>query len=324
MANNDLISILNELAHYYSLLGETYREKAYRVAAINIKNYLNVTITRENIESNVKGKIPGVGAGIYKKILEFAQTGKINELFTLRKSKIIKAYLVLSKIIGIGPQTIKKFINLNIYSLNDLKRAVKQNKVILTDVQKIGLKYYKDINTKIPRDEVTHIAWMIREIIIGINPNSLVEVVGSYRRLKPESGDIDMLVTDPRGLDERKMKQIMTKFISLVSSNKGFVSFLSHGEQKTTFLLRSDISGIVRQIDVFLLPPDELIPYLLYATGSAEHNEYIRGLAKKKGYRLNQTGLYKIINGKLERVYLSSEKQLYEVLGIDYVPPDKR
>src|SRR5437868_1909278 len=138
-AKKDLVDLLNELAELYSILGENYREKAYKTAASNIRHYLPEELGPETIPSLEQNRIPGVGKGISGKISEFIRTGRIIELLRLRKSKIVQAYRAFGGVLGVGPTTAKKFINMGLYTLSDLRRAVKEKRVVLTDVQKIGL-----------------------------------------------------------------------------------------------------------------------------------------------------------------------------------------
>jgi DNA polymerase (family 10) len=62
-------------------------------------------------------------------------------------------------------------------------------------------------------------------------------------------------------------------------------------------------------------------PYaLLYFTGSKEHNTELRGIAKDKGLKLNEYGLYK--GEKL--IKCKTEEEIFEALGLKYIPPEMR
>jgi DNA polymerase/3'-5' exonuclease PolX len=63
---------------------------------------------------------------------------------------------------------------------------------------------------------------------------------------------------------------------------------------------------------------------LNYFTGGYLHNEWLRGIAKKSGYRLNQAGLYKYEGKELKLIPLTNEKQIYEILRAEWVPPEQR
>ena len=74
---------------------------------------------------------------------------------------------------------------------------MENNKDLLNDVQKIGLAYYEDINKKIPRHEIDLYKTKFQECIDNLSSQgSRFEIVGSYRRGKEESGDIDVIITN--------------------------------------------------------------------------------------------------------------------------------
>lgn len=68
----------------------------------------------------------------------------------------------------------------------------------LTDAQRVGLQYYDDMQRKIPREEVTRIFEVVKAAAHAVgppgNPPSCT-AAGSYRRGKPESGDVDVIIT---------------------------------------------------------------------------------------------------------------------------------
>ena len=69
-----------------------------------------------------------------------------------------------------------------------------------------------------------------------------------------------------------------------------------------------------------LLNRDEYPCAIVYFTGSKEHNVRLRGIAKKFGLKLNEYGLF---HGD-KPIAVDSEEQVYERLGLSYVPPELR
>ena len=66
---------------------------------------------------------------------------------------------------------------------------------------------------------------------------------------------------------------------------------------------------------------------LLYAIGSKKSNIKMRSLARRKGYILNQYGLYKLkdYNTKnAEPMPVKSERDFFKILKIPYVSPHNR
>jgi DNA polymerase (family 10) len=73
-------------------------------------------------------------------------------------------------------------------------------------------------------------------------------------------------------------------------------------------------------VDVRVIPKEVFGAGLQYVTGSKEHNVRLRAYAAKKGYTLNEYGLFrgkKLIAGK-------SEHDVYGALGMAYIEPELR
>jgi DNA polymerase/3'-5' exonuclease PolX len=314
--NQELINELEKVRIAADVLGEVYKEKAYSNAIANIKK-LDYVIDLDNLE---KQKIAGVGPGILGKIREFLTKGYISELNELLKNKKYKAFVELSKIIGVGPATIKTWINKKIYSVADLRRAISKSKIKLNHMQALGLKYYVDLNLRIPRNEVGLLGNYVKKILLKIDSDIKFEITGSYRRGRVDCGDIDILVTNPKMFNEG----LLPKFIDNIREDKNFIDVLSKGKERVTFLYYSPVSKLVRQIDVLNLPYNSYFAAILYFTGSGPFNVSMRGYAKNLGYRLNQNGLYKIEDGKLNLVIANSEKDIFDILGLQFVPPEYR
>lgn len=68
-------------------------------------------------------------------------------------------------------------------TLDDVKESQKFG-ITLSAAQEIGLKYYKDINERIPRAEVARHYHKIQRAALSIDPYLIVECMGSFRRGK--------------------------------------------------------------------------------------------------------------------------------------------
>jgi DNA polymerase/3'-5' exonuclease PolX len=315
--NIELINKLKEFVEISSLLGNPYREKAYRKAIITIEK-LQYEINRNNVNKIDIKDLPGIGTGIYEKIKEFVNIGKIKELDELKKTKKYKTVKELNLIAGVGPATIEKWMKMKIDSIPKLRKAVGSGKIKLNNMQKYGLLYYKDLNEQIPRDEVTRLAKYIENILKTLNKNLIFTIAGSYRRGKQTSGDIDILISNPHKFN----KNILREFADNISKDENFIVLFSIGDERLTFIFRSSYRNNykVRQIDILNLSIDKYYPGILYFTGSGEFNEAMRGYAKRKGYLLNQNGLFK----NKKKIIVTSEKEIFYELGLKYIEPKER
>jgi DNA polymerase (family 10) len=163
-----------------------------------------------------------------------------------------------------------------------------------------------------PVDKIPHEFIKKFELIIKkISSKSLkLTLVGSYRRKKPYSRDVDIMITSNK---ENAIEIFKNKIQTLFTTR-----VYAQGVNKLSMIIVSDI---VFKIDVFKTTYEEEIPMLIYATGSKEFNIYMRSVAKKQGYLLNQKGLF--LNGQL-MPKLKKEEDYFDILNIKYVSPDKR
>jgi len=324
--NGKLLSGLAKLQEISSVFGQTHRVSAYRRAISEIKK-LSVEITKDNIKFILRvQKIPGVGEGIREKVEEFIKTGKISELEEETSPKFI-FYSSAGKIMGVGPATLEKWWLSGITTIDQLKTFVGSGKVHLTHMQTLGLQYYDDLNERIPREEVTQIGDEIKSTILELEPKIIFEIAGSYRRKLSSSGDIDILISNPVENAASSVStgdgpaNILEKLTLDLENNPRFVAIVSSGAERLTFLYKNTK---VRQVDILLIGYPSFYAALLYFTGDWEFNQAMRGFAKAKGFRLNQDGLFKYVGGKLEPIPATSEKDIFDALGLQYIEPQNR
>ncbi len=305
--NTEVINLLDRLAQIADLRGDDKRAAAYKGAILGIRK-LNYPVTdKARLKSE---KIAGVGAGILKKLIEYADTGQIAELVRLEQSEEIIAYKTLSKIAGAGPRTVAEWIHQKILDIPSLRAAVATDKVKLTAVQKYGLMYYVDLGKRIPRADVAQIGAVIIGKIRQMDQGATCEIVGSYRRGAADSGDIDIITCGNFQLKE------LEKIIG--DGDPNFVATFSSGAERLTFIYHWN--GVVRQVDVLKLGREQYWSGILYFTGSWEFNTAMRGYAKAKGLLLNQRGLFR----KNVLLPVNSEEEVFAAIGLRYIPPAER
>jgi DNA polymerase/3'-5' exonuclease PolX len=262
-------------------------------------------------------------------------TGKSKSTRTDKSSKPVdKEQLLkeLSGFMGLGKEKSKVLIDAGIKNINQLH--MKKYKELLPEETKlfIDLKPIREI----PRADITAIESQILE---SANDIGRAIIVGSYRREKQTSRDIDvMLVSDDEDAIEKYLSKLQTKLpnsiypyskgydklsLIVVMPNKVITNANQSNASKPlkTRQIDEPKNDKVYKLDVFRTLPEDEIPMLLYSTGSKEHNILMRGKAKKLGYLLNQKGLYK--NGKkIEN--LNTEQDYFNILEIEYKEPKNR
>jgi len=128
-------------------------------------------------------------------------------------------------------------------------------------------------------------------------------LAGSIRRKVPNPNDIDIVLIPKTG----KLQEIQHKFDALTTPTM-------YGDKK--------MSGKAQgyQIDILFATPEDYESQLMFATGPAGANIWHRTQAKRKGWLLNQYGLF---DKKGVRI-ASTEKSIYKALGLSYRSPEMR
>jgi len=309
MKNRTLIKQLRQCADYYALVDDKFRAKAFERVAGSIEK-LDYTIKK----SNIGLKIPGVSTGILERINDYLTYGKIEMLMDPHVVRYLSAYAKLSLIIGIGARA-KEFIRDDVYTISDLKNAVKRGDIALTNAQQLGLTHYRDLQKRIPREHTREIAKIIKKAVNKINSHANFTIAGSYRRGAETSGDIDILVTDV------DLRELLNK-LRCDKNNQAIVGVLGAGNERLSVLFRH--RDVVRQVDILNVDASMYAPALLYFTGNKRFNETMRAHAAKRGFRLNQHGLFRVGQGKLTQVHVDSERDIFDKLEFKFVPVNER
>ncbi len=130
---------------------------------------------------------------------------------------------------------------------------------------------------------------------------------GSLRRMKETIGDIDILV------GSAEPSRAMDAFVSYPQT----AEVMLRGETKTSIRLQDGV-----QVDMRVVDPSSFGAALQYFTGSKEHNVRMRTLANELGYKVNEYGVFRLSDGG--KVAGETEEGVYEVLGMQWMPPEMR
>ena len=292
MENIEIAKIFYEISEILRFRGEDFKSRAYFMAARKLEKIDNL---RDYYEKNELEKIPGIGKNLAKKIVEYFETGKISHLEKIKK-ELPEGMDQLLAIPGVGPKTaLFLYKELNIRSLSDLETSIKNHEIMKIKGEKLeknlerGLEILKTKKERILLSE----AFEIVKELSGIIKN--FEVAGSFRRRKETIGDLDIILTK---IDEASLKDFQ---------------ILAKGEKKITAIYKNI------HIDFRIVKNEEMGSSLQYFTGNKEHNIRLRRIAQKKGYKLNEYGLFDEHN----RININ-EKDIYEILGMEWIPPELR
>jgi DNA polymerase (family 10) len=314
VSNNEIANILHEIAVYLEMEEVPFKPRAYEKAAGVIEG-LEEEVAEIYRRGGLKAleQIPGVGISIAQKIEELIKTGRLKYYDELKK-KVPVDLNSFRGIEGLGPKHILKlYKKLGIKNIKDLEKAARAGKIRC--LEGFGEKSEENILRGIEfvkksggRFILGFVMSQIREIESRLKKLKEVEkivVAGSVRRRKETIGDVDLLVIS------RRPKPVMDFFVSMPEVARVF----AHGETKSAVKLKSGLD-----VDLRVVPEESYGAALNYFTGSKSHNIALREIAIKKGYKLNEYGLWK---GK-RQIAGRSEEELYKALGMDYVEPEMR
>ena len=226
----------------------------------------------------------------------------------VKKSNNIKALVAdLLKVQGIGVARARELIKKGLTSVAQLK--LQKYYTLLPQETRIFIKYPP--LTRIPRKVIEKIDTQLNKLRNKYN----LTIVGSYRRQKMYSSDIDIMLVNNHNNNDNDLINL-SKLLPSVLKGKLYI-YLIGDVRLSAILIHDDISV---KIDIFSVDEKHAASMLLYSTGSKEFNIRMRSIAKQKGMLLNQNGLYK--DKKI--LDIKDEKGYFDALGMEYIEPKFR
>jgi DNA polymerase (family 10) len=319
--NKTVAGIFYETADLMEIRGDDpFRVRSYRRAAEALES-LPTPIAELVDDVKKLLAIPGIGK---------AMAGHLQELFTHGRlsmhAELLEKYqpsmLELLKIQGLGPKTIALIWDaFQVADIEGVEKLAREGKI--REVPRMGEKQeqkilksvgqYRKISGRFLLDEADRTAEKLISHLKDMAGVDKVTPAGSLRRGRDTVGDLDILVTGHCCTSEPQRDALMDKIVNF----PGVQETLARGENKVSIKLRNAM-----QVDVRVLPPDSFGAAMQYFTGSKNHNVSLRQRALKMGYTLNEYGLARLKDEK--RVAGKTEEEIYEKLGLDFIPPEMR
>jgi DNA polymerase beta len=341
--------IINEFDRLIAYIGEELdqakTQKNMKVVTANqfrlkqLKNILSI-LKKYPVEITIDNymelkDVQGIGKGSLERISEILKTGKLSELdkFTDISVEKKQALTDLESVVGIGHTNALELYNLGVKSVDDLISKVNNNEIDVNEKIMLGLKYYGKFEGNIPRKEIDKVKKLFIEIINKLNKKLnedeqfIFEICGSYRREKDTSGDIDVLISKKGNIKSNinYLEDIVKILKSPITKNNNqplLVDDLTDKNIHTKYMGFSKYKDNPnRRIDIRFIPYESYFSALVYFTGSADLNKKMRNIAKTKKLKLSEYGLFKE-NG--ESLPIHSEKDIFDVLDMEYLPPKLR
>ena len=288
LSNTRIAELLGETAALYEMESEPFKPRAYERAALAIEAREEPLYETFAIGGpGALKEIPGIGAGIAAHIAELLARGTFAEYERLKKKTPV-AVGELVAVEGIGPKTVKTlWEKLKIKNLDELEAAARAGGLRALpgfgekSEEKIlkGIAFRREVGGRMILGAVLPVAHALEHKIGAFPEVKKAVAAGSVRRMKETVGDIDILAVS------EKPEETMKKIAKLPE---------------------------IERINVRIVQPESWGAVLNHFTGSRAHNIALRERALKKGWKLNEHGLF------------STEEELYAKLGLKYIEPELR
>ena len=216
---------------------------------------------------------------------------------------------------GLGPKTVALLYNsLGICTIDGLEAAAAAGTLdrlrgLGPKKQQLILRTIGERRRRSGRHLVSDAQAAARTVIEHLQtayPNGRFHAVGSLRRGCETCGDVDILAV---GVGP----EVHDQFVRL----SGLERVLAHGETKSSIVLRGGL-----QVDLRGVSAESQGAALQYFTGSKAHNIALRDRALQQGLKLNEYGLFQFSDDAV--VAGRTEREIYEALGLRFVPPELR
>ena len=317
MINAELARAFERIADLMEIGGgDRFRIQSYRRAARTLGD-----TAEDLVELAGRGRLtdlPGIGKGAAERIKQFIDTGHIDVLDQLQE-KLPAGLLALLGIQGMGPKKVAvAYDRLQVSTIDDLKKVIESGALAglpgfgATSVSKIAesIAFLETQTGRTPLGVALPLAEAVAEQVRTLSGVKRVEIAGSLRRGAETIGDVDILCEARDG--QTVIQQFTTEFA-------GVQRVLAAGGTKGSVTMELQ-EGRELQVDLRVVEADAFGAALQYFTGSKEHNVRLRELAVRRKWRLNEYGLFegdKSLAGRTER-------QIYEKLGLPWIPPELR
>lgn len=312
-SNQELADIFQTIANLLEIKGDViYKILAYRKAADSLRDYGGNVY--DMWQEGKLTDIPGVGKAISEKIDELYTTGHLEFLDKLSE-EVPPSLAELLEVPDLGPKKVALFWKeLGITDLADLEAAARGGE--LQELPGMGEKSEAKILAGIEafsrRTTRTPLwkAWpTAEEILAKLRKIPGVEMAvagGSLRRMRETVGDLDLLVA------AEDSSPVMEAFSNLPE----VLQVIGSGKTKSSVEFNNGLRA-----QLWVHPPERFGTALQYASGSKDHNVRLRELAMKQGLSLSE---HAFTRKDQSEILCANEEQVYEVLGIPWIPPEAR
>ncbi len=318
MTNSQIAAVFEQMADLLEFQGANpFRVRAYRNGARAIRDLPDSVASIVADDPKRLLEIDGIGKAVAEKCAVLVDTGELPQLKELL-TEIPETVLAMLRIPGLGPKKAAAIYHeLGIATLEELKAAceagqIRQLKGFAAKTEQAildGMAIAEAAGKRIYWAEADDIAQAMREHLNGCKSIDKLELAGSYRRGRETVGDLDLLAVST------DVDEVMDRF----GEFPDVAGVLVRGDTKMSIRL-----GTGFQIDLRIVPAESFGAALQYFTGSKSHNVELRGLAKQRGLKINEYGVFRVGGDEETYVAGAEEADVYATLDLPLIPPELR
>ncbi len=304
------------MADLLELSGENaFRIRAYRNGAKAIRD-LSESVSGMIHAGTDLTTIDGIGSTLAEKTAVLVRTNSLPQLEKMRK-EVPPTLRDIMQVPGVGAKkAMRMFRELQVSDLASLRAACEAG--LVAGLKGFGVKTQQSIlqNMQITEkaaqrlmiDQADYLVERLHEHMNKCPALQRLDFAGSYRRGKETIGDLDILVIS------EDSAAIMNHFATFSSIQET----IARGDTKMSVRVTDSF-----QVDLRVVAEKSWGAALQYFTGSKEHNVHLRGLAKSRGMKINEYGVFDA-NEESKVLAGADEETIYRLVGMPWVPPELR
>ncbi len=314
LSNRDVAQVLDDIGDMLEIVGENlFRVRAHHRAAESVRSAtedVNVLAREARLTD-----LPAVGASLAERITELVDTGQMAYYNDL-KEQVSPRVLELMRVPGLGPKKAKLLYDeLGVTTIDELLDAARGQRIRVlpgmsakTEENIIsGIELVRTGQERMLLSEAYPLATRLVEALRATASVERADFAGSLRRMKETIGDIDILAASVNPA------AVTSKF----TTDPSVARVLALGDTKASILTTTGL-----QVDLRVVAPAEYGSALQYFTGSKEHNIRLRDLAKRRGLKINEYGIFDVETGR--RIGGETEAEIYAAMDLEYMAPELR
>ena len=182
----------------------------------------------------------GLGAKSADKVKEILRKGHSAKAVAAAENERGLAIAAFVEVWGAGPSVAQQWYGMGCRTLDDVRQKAAAGEIKLSEQQRVGLKYYDDIATPIPRAEVGAAEAIAREAAFELvealgaaaPERTYAFAAGSYSRGKSQSSDIDILVVLPPSLPNQDCGEFLHSLLGSLLRREFLLDELDHAGRR--------------------------------------------------------------------------------------------